>query len=103
MTTHDRNDLTSAPQEKLEWVTPKISLMGAERSLGKQNAACEALGHLLEPISWDPEPDGPCNPLAGRWPSPGDLLNHLCINPPTPAKANSTNGSAKTFFNGLEH
>ena len=28
MTSADRNDLMP-PQEKLEWVTPKISLMGA--------------------------------------------------------------------------
>jgi hypothetical protein len=33
----DRNDLVSA-QEKLEWVTPTISLMEAENTLGR--AAC---------------------------------------------------------------
>jgi hypothetical protein len=33
MTTADRNDLVPA-QEKLEWVTPKISLMGAEDTSG---------------------------------------------------------------------
>jgi hypothetical protein len=30
----DRNDLVPA-QEKLEWVTPKITLMGAEETEGK--------------------------------------------------------------------
>ena len=40
MTTADRDDLVPAPQEKLEWVTPKISLMEAEDTEGKsiQNA-----------------------------------------------------------------
>ena len=33
-TAADRNDLMPA-QEKLEWVTPKISLMGAEDTDGK--------------------------------------------------------------------
>ena len=33
MTTTDRNDLVPA-QEKLEWVTPKISLMEADRANG---------------------------------------------------------------------
>ena len=35
MTTTDRNDLVPA-QEKLEWVTPKISLMDAADTDGKQ-------------------------------------------------------------------
>ena len=34
MTSTDRNDLMPA-QEKLEWVTPKISLMGAGDTEGK--------------------------------------------------------------------
>ena len=34
MTTADRNDLMPA-QEKLEWVTPKISLMEAGETHGK--------------------------------------------------------------------
>ena len=34
MTSTDRNDLVPA-QEKLEWVTPKISLMGAGETDGK--------------------------------------------------------------------
>jgi len=34
MTSADRNDLMPA-QEKLEWVTPKISLMGAEDTESK--------------------------------------------------------------------
>jgi hypothetical protein len=36
----DRNDLVSA-QEKLEWVTPKISLMDAGASRGKQDTGAE--------------------------------------------------------------
>jgi hypothetical protein len=35
MTSTDRNDLMPS-QEKLEWVTPKISLMGAESTEGGQ-------------------------------------------------------------------
>jgi hypothetical protein len=35
MTSTDRNDLMPA-QEKLEWVTPKISLMGAGETDGKR-------------------------------------------------------------------
>ena len=35
MTADDRNDLLPA-QEKLEWVTPKISLMGAEDTEGNK-------------------------------------------------------------------
>jgi hypothetical protein len=31
----DRNDLVPATQEKLEWVTPKISLMEAGETEGK--------------------------------------------------------------------
>jgi len=41
MPASDRNDLMPA-QEKLEWVTPKISLMGAADSLGKALRDCEA-------------------------------------------------------------
>ena len=37
MTSSDRNDLVPA-QEKLEWVTPKISLMGAEDTDGSGKA-----------------------------------------------------------------
>ena len=37
MTSADRNDLMPA-QEKLEWVTPKISLMGAEDTEGTKPA-----------------------------------------------------------------
>ena len=35
MTSADRNDDLSPAQEKLEWVTPKISLMEAENTEGK--------------------------------------------------------------------
>ena len=48
MTSTDRNDLTTyrndlmPAQEKLEWVTPKISLMGSgETEGGKQYSASE--------------------------------------------------------------
>ena len=35
MTSADRNDdLSPAQEKKLEWVTPKISLMGAENTEG---------------------------------------------------------------------
>jgi hypothetical protein len=40
MTTTDRNDLMPA-QEKLEWVTPKISLMGAGETNSKINGCAE--------------------------------------------------------------
>ena len=48
MTTPDRNDLTPAPQEKLEWVTPKISLMEGEATegLGKVNKGVEGTSVL---------------------------------------------------------
>ena len=42
-TAADRNDLMPA-QEKLEWVTPKISLMGAEDTEGKQVTGSEKTG-----------------------------------------------------------
>ena len=38
MTSTDRNDLMPA-QEKMKWVTPKISLMEAEDTEGKLNFA----------------------------------------------------------------
>ena len=40
MTTTDRNDLVPA-QEKLEWVTPKISLMDAGDTDGSKNSSVE--------------------------------------------------------------
>jgi hypothetical protein len=41
----DRNDLVPATQEKLEWVTPKISLMEAGDTAGPkaQNTIVESL------------------------------------------------------------
>jgi len=49
MTSADRNDLLTAPtaQEKLEWVTPKISLMEAgdtERKTLNTNEFCQGQG-----------------------------------------------------------
>ena len=38
MTSDDRNDLMPAQEEKLEWVTPKISLMDAEDTEGNKRA-----------------------------------------------------------------
>jgi hypothetical protein len=52
MTTADRNDLVPA-QEKLEWVTPKISLMVAEDTESKIPASNERTG-------------GPFNSLEGN-------------------------------------
>lgn len=48
MTSADRNDLMPA-QEKLEWVTPKISLMVAEDTEGKPLSVRETVefGGLL--------------------------------------------------------
>jgi hypothetical protein len=45
MTSADRNDLVPA-QEKLEWVTPKISLMGAGDTDGKPQ---NTFGEFLNP------------------------------------------------------
>ena len=52
LTSADRNDLMLAP-EKLEWVTPKISLMEAEDTESKIPAAKERTG-------------GPFNTLEGN-------------------------------------
>jgi hypothetical protein len=41
MTSTDRNDLMPA-QEKLEWVTPKISLIEAGETDGKRSSMIEA-------------------------------------------------------------
>ena len=42
MTSTDRNDLMPA-QEKLEWVTPKISLMVAEETAAKDPSDAETV------------------------------------------------------------
>jgi hypothetical protein len=42
MTSADRNDDLSPAQEKLEWVTPKISLMGAEDTDGGKSIEMES-------------------------------------------------------------
>ncbi len=46
MTSADRNDLMPA-QEKLEWVTPKISLMDA----GNTEGSAKIVGYLENPYS----------------------------------------------------
>jgi hypothetical protein len=50
MTSADRNDLLPA-QEKLEWVTPKISLMEAGDTEGKINNRPAESAPLSEGIS----------------------------------------------------
>ena len=71
MTTTDSNDLVPA-QEKLEWVTPKISLMEAGDTMQKT-------------LQFIPE--------IRR-----SLLTDYISNPSTPTKTNNTNGSLKTLF-----
>ena len=59
----DHNDkLLAAPKkEKLEWVTPKISLMGAADSEGKNRRDCEAANSSKTEFG-----GGDCN-VAGTW------------------------------------
>ena len=50
MTSTDRNDLMPA-QEKLEWITPKISLMGADKTAGaKQGMHTREIQYSLSSI-----------------------------------------------------
>jgi hypothetical protein len=49
MTSADRNDLMPA-QEKLEWVTPKISLMDAGDSEGSKDSNTTETTALLPPF-----------------------------------------------------
>ena len=44
MTSSDSNNELVTSQEKLEWVTPKISLMDAEDTEGKTNNYAEGTG-----------------------------------------------------------
>ncbi len=58
MTSGDRNDLMPA-YEKLEWVTPKISLMDAgDTEGGKSTPACKEsqrnLGACFDAAGWGP-------------------------------------------------
>ena len=57
MTSADRNDLVPA-QEKLEWVTPKISLMEADKTAGAKSKL-ESLEHTFQ-APWG-GPDGQRN------------------------------------------
>ena len=75
-TTADRNDLMPA-QEKLEWVTPKISLMEADETHGSTETT---------------------NPTNNRPPTIGSFLNDYTSNPATPTKTSHRKGSAKTLF-----
>ena len=47
MTTTDRNDLVPA-QEKLEWVTPKISLMEADMTDGSGKENLKNEGNIFQ-------------------------------------------------------
>ena len=49
---YDRNDVLVTAQEKLEWVTPQISLMGAGNTEGKNP----------DPIETFPAPTGDSGP-----------------------------------------
>ena len=51
MTSSDRNNDLVTSQEKLEWVTPKISLMDAEDTEGNKN--------LLRQAEFRPSLEGP--------------------------------------------
>ena len=77
-TTADRNDLMPA-QEKLEWVTPKISLMEAGETRGQSNQHISETNTLPELYSWS-------------------FLNNYTSNPATPTKTSHRKGSAKTLF-----
>ena len=58
MTPADRNDLVPS-QEKLEWVTPKISLMDAEDTEGKPIAIRTPETDSVAGPSWPILPDIP--------------------------------------------
>jgi hypothetical protein len=75
--TNELNDLVPA-QEKLEWVTPKISLMDAGDTDGKTPFSTRGAGNK----TWS-------------------LLTNYTSNPAIPAKLNPTNGSAKTLVGEL--
>ena len=70
-----------APQEKLECVTPKRSLM-VTTATGNGKVVT-----VYRELTSEAGPSRPSVPQT----------------PPTPTKLISTNGSAKTLFNGLEH
>ena len=53
MTSADRNDLMPA-QEKLEWVTPKISLMGAEDTEAKKTYYLEQYFSFIPGVDFGP-------------------------------------------------
>ena len=78
-TAADRNDLMPA-QEKLEWVTPKISLMEAGETHGK--AYYKKRNNQQPrfiPVCWS-------------------FLTNYTSNPATPTKTSYCKGSAKTLF-----
>ena len=79
----DRNDLTTS-QEKLEWVTPKISLMGAEETEGKFPGQVEStrVGYLPIGLSRPPQHNPsihhqtPIVPTGSAGPFLLDLSSH---------------------------
>ena len=77
MTYNDGNDFVPA-QEKLEWVTPKISLMRLRESL------------KIKRIEMTIATLGPLFPF--------EPLTDYISNPSTPTKTNNTKGSLKTLF-----
>ena len=94
MTALDRNDRIpdDAPQNKvkLEWITPKISLMKAGAADGKKHINTENGANT--PIS---KTERILQSLIMVRPS------HLATTLSTPANPNSTNGSAKTLFHAV--
>ena len=79
--TNDLNDLVPT-QEKLEWVTPKISLMEAGDTEGSKNNYNRETTYVVfshHSIVWS-------------------LLTDYTSNPSTPTKTNNTTGSLQTLF-----
>jgi hypothetical protein len=73
MTSADRNDLMPAQLEKLEWVTPKISLMDTQDTLGKPPAGAETPGNY--------GPSWPIIYLKPRHAYKNQLLQRVCKDP----------------------
>jgi len=88
MTALDRNDRIpdDAPPNKvkLEWITPKISLMEGGDTAGK------------DPMDSEQGPQRGHRIRSGRL-----ATSHLATTLSTPANPNSTNGSAKTLFHAV--
>ncbi len=89
MTALDRNDRIpdDAPQNKvkLEWITPKISLMEGGRTDGAGKTYINLRNR-----------DGQKTEITSKV-----RPSHLATTLSTPANPNSTNGSAKTLFHAV--